>query len=375
MKSGFKTVLKTSALGLMALSFMGNQGCEQKPAETGRFLKKRVALSSMKGPTMTLPDGGKMDFEYLANSQLYSVALEHPKISLPFGQMSMALNDQQEAMSFNRQDYNLLSTWSDNSKLNLWATSPVIPECVKRVPQFEVGGKVESFEIVGGGGLFFGAGPNFDAQTKAGLTPQLGASINVQFAQMATNMQASDGFNHAPFASANTTATQTKVDLNLSIDFGMFRFGPKFFFQSPLAKVSRNALTQNIDMLVQNFDAISRSTGKPLWETTVRTDEDTHVIIYAGRLQGLKVGDEFKIYNMDHYWADPKKPCQSRHDGAIPRTDEPVAIVRIDNESALGDEISRALVIQESGDQREAGARVEILKLMPDAPATPAQKP
>ncbi len=341
---------------------MGNEGCQKEPAPApeGRVLKKTADLSRLSSPKMILPDGKPFDFEYLVNAQIYDVIGKHNKFIVPF---TPATNTSFEAASLGiaDSDYDRLEDWQLDTRNRVMAANQVgVPECLKRGPQVEIGGAVESFEIQGGGGLFFGFGPNVGGVT------DIGGSIRVQFAQLATTLVGYHPLSKVVSGTGRARSTQTRVDLDLTINFGLFRLGPQFFFQSPLANVSRRALDQTLVNLSNDMDQKAEADGRPVWETKVRNDLDTHVIVYGGRRHGLKVGDEMAVYNMEHYWENDGTPCAARYEGALRKSDLPAAILKIETSSELGDDITRARVIQQGKDQREPGAQVVMWKMVED---------
>ncbi len=358
-----KNIAKILLMPLLALGLMGNEGCEEEVVvPEGRVLKKNAELSRLSSAQMVLPDGKPFDFEYLVNAQIYDVISRHNKFVVPFVAGASTTSFEAASVGVADADFDRLSDWQNETRNRVMAANVQgTPECLKRGPQVELGGAVESFEIAGGGGLFFGFGPN------VGPITSIGGSIDVQFAQLSTSMVGYHPLSRVITGSGRARTTQTRVDIDLSINFGLFRLGPRFFFQSPLANVSRRALDITLRNLSDDMDQKAEQDGRPAWETKVRNDMDTHVIIYAGRRHGLKVGDELAVYNMNHFWENDGTPCEVRYEGALRKSNVPAALLRIENDAELGDDITRARVFQQGQDAREPGAQVVMWKMVEES--------
>lgn len=356
MQKTHSKLFKFAILGALAIFTMGNEGCQDKNA---RKLKKRASLSKISAQKMRLPDGTTADFEYLANAQIYDVIAKNNEFILPYGG-NVAQTAFAETKMYSLADQSNLSQWQNRTSNDLYfkaAVSSSVPECLRRLPQVELAGVIESFEVVGGGGMTFGYGPNVNPKL-----PPTSASLNVQFAQLTTNLQSYHPLTRIVNGSGRANGTHTKMDLNLTIDLGLFKFGPKAFFQSPLANVSHQALSKTLQFLAADYDKRATEQKRPLWETQVRNDDGDHVIIYGGRVHGLKVGDELAIFTQRHLWENNGTPCATKYEGALRTSDLPVALIRIEGEQDLGDEIARARITQKGSGRPEEGAQVVIYK-------------
>lgn len=81
----------------------------------------------------------------------------------------------------------------------------------------------------------------------------------------------------------------------------------------------------------------------------------------VGTSSGVKVGDRFKLSNVNYYWSDQKRPCSSELLMVAPTTRAPLAeaiAVQVENNATL-------LQIENSTSEESlvVGARVEISQL------------
>lgn len=308
--------------------FMANKGCDKQEAQVqGRTLKKRVELGKINSAAFDLPGGGHFDFQFVANAQMYEVIQETGHFTMPYLEPTPTLR-QSKLKSYSKLDSSLLKKWMNK------VSTPQIPEdvaCLISMPQAYIGGSIKSFEMVGGGGLTIGFGPGgaFDVSR----VPS--ASVLLSFAQLDVGLVAYSPVRKTVLATGSATAKQTKVDLNLTIDFGQFTLGPKFFFQSPLSKVTKKALTKAVEEL-------SASLSAEPWKGRIHYNHDGLVLIEGGEDVGLMVGDTLDIYNENHFWEG--EPCKSRYKGST-RSKTPVATIKV---VSVGEALSEAEAISQT---------------------------
>lgn len=146
--------------------------------------------------------------------------------------------------------------------------------------------------------------------------------------------------------------------LNFKFDLGFNQIGAGFshYSQTPLAKLSEKALSDGLDNLTETMSDLQDP-----WSTmVVAIPNSSQVVIPVGTFAGLKVGDQFAIFNVEHVWQG--EPCQSVHLFTRKTTDQAVAlgeVIQVENRAAL-------LGVTMSGPGKtdiENGAQVEIHRL------------
>lgn len=348
-----RKVLKASLLLAGAAMTMGNQKCEQKaPQAPARSLKKIVELGAIRSSPIIFPGGSGFDFQFVANQQIYGVLLEskdfalkyNPPIAIPPEQ---ARDGDDGFYNLTKTDGQMMKAFShaagkDNYNVQYAKTA----WCMVNTPQAKLAGSVNSFELIGGGGLTIGFNPT-GAHPTNGLSS---AGLNVEWAQLDLSLMALRPLTSKVIAASNVTSKQTKTKVNFGLNFGAFTVGPSAYYQTPLAQVTKNAL-------VKSVGALSESLKKEEWYTRVLANHDTHLVVIGGTDVGLEPGDHLLIYNEDYYWEG--EPCNSRYLGGGAQAGSAVAKIELD---WVGDEISRGRVIEQNDNNAVIGAKVKLFK-------------
>lgn len=292
---------------------MGSKRPDAKPSV--RQLKMSIEVGKIEARSFNVPGGASFDFQSALNAQLLDVL-----------------------QSTNRFIF---------KKPTVLAAQ--VPSCTLDTPQLHVDGNANSFEFLGSGGIRFGYTPDGRLDGVSG-----NISINVSQAQLDLSLWGIDPLAHFLRVSTNVGSRETNTKIGASINFKDFELGPEYFFRTPLAKVTKKGIEKAVSNIIAQAEKIS-------WEAHVIQNNDTHVIINAGRNSGIKRGDKFKIYNVTHYWKG--EPCNSDYLGST-STDKPVALVVVDKEP--GDDLSEAFVYMQDPDRNVAvGAKVHIEALEP----------
>lgn len=347
---------------LGAAMTMGNQKCEQAPAgTTERSLKKIIELGSIRSSPIMFPNGS-FDFQFVANQQVYGVLLDSKDFTLKYNPV-IAVPPQQATGDTNffnltKADGKMMKAFSqaagkDNYNVEYAKTA----WCMVNIPQFKLSGAINSFELIGGGGLTIGFTPE-GALPTSGLSS---AGFNVEFSQLDMSIRALRPLTSKVVAAGNVTSKQTKTRVSFGLNFGAFTLGPSAYYQTPLAQVTKNALAKSVDLLSAGLKGEE-------WHTRVLADHDTHSVIIGGADVGLEPGDQLLIYNDLHYWQG--EPCNSAYLGGGSKASSAVAKIELD---WVGDEISRGRVIEQSDERPEIGGRVILYKFhakdyVPEAP-------
>ena len=360
-------VLKAMTLVLTAGLLMGNQKCQEEQVVDqvpARELKKIVEVGLITSRPIEIPGGGNFDFQYVLNQQIYPVLQKSEKFwfryepvfkdnLLPNNSNSVQLAN----MNLTKMDYNYLQT-----TLATRPTEPVISDdvsCFVNHPQLSISGAVNSFEMVNKIGLNIGF-TSLGSSTSGGI-PHLG--FDTETFQLDMILRATPPLTQTSLASVNITSKQTKTRVDFFIPFQSLLFEPSFFFQTPLAKVSYNALDTAVKAIHEQLKKEELKNESNKWHTRVLFDHEEAITILAGSNHNLKVGDTFDIYNEKAYWMSTNGeiavPCESKLQGTIPGP--VVATIQIDY---VGEDLSRGKVIYETGVPRKMGALVKINKLV-----------
>lgn len=349
--------VKTAVLVAGAALTMGNQKCQQQPQQT-RVLKKIVDVNGVTSSPVTFPDGSAFDFQYVANQQIYGVLQESNefafKVKKTFAtspatvaQAKMTTGADVKMFNLSEGDTAMMKASAEEAGKEVASQYSQTAWCMANLPQARIAGSVNSFEMIGGGGISLGFTP-------AGPLPgaSLGsASINIEQAQLDLSMMATRPLSSSVIAATNINSKQTKTKLNFTINFGAWSVGPSAYYQTPLATVTKKALTTAVGNL-------STQMASDAWYTRVLANHDTHLMVVGGADVKLEVGDQLLVYNEEYYWDG--EPCNSNYLGGGAAAGSAVAKIEID---WVGDEISRGKVIQQSDYNAVVGAKVKLFKM------------
>lgn len=350
-------LLKSGMLIGTAGLMMGNQSCQQEQV-SGRELKRIIEMSKITSPKINLPQGGSFDFEYVANQQVYTVLQNSEHFALRYAAPvepvpnSPITTSENKRLNVTANDKMMLKAFAANSGFADKPQYSNSAECMINLPNARVGGSVNAFEMIGGGGVNIGFNPMGPIEV-GGLA---GLNFAIQFAQLDLSMRATHPLTDGILAAANVTSKQTKTEVSFNLNVSGFNVGPSAYYQTPLAKVTKNALTKGVNDLYASMKA------KEDWYTRVLMNHDTHLVILGGTNVNAKVGDTFSVYNELYYWEGD--PCNSKYYGG--GASAPVATIELD---WVGDEVSRGKVIVQTDENPVLGAKVKLLKLAAEMPA------
>ncbi|MFZ4405182.1 MAG: hypothetical protein ACOYOK_13865 [Pseudobdellovibrionaceae bacterium] len=352
-------------IGICSLLNMGNKGCSKKPeAPPPRQLKKIIELGQIVSPMIQLPNGGAFDFQFVANQQIYGVLAASDMFAVreapPIAVNPSAMMPGESLFNFNKMDMDLLSkSAADAGQYNLQAAFSQTAWCMVNLPQARIGGSINAFELIGGGGITVG----FGVAGAHDITNVPEAGFYVDFAQLDLSLRAYPPLGKSLLGAVNVTSQQTKTKVAAKFNLGAFSVGPEFYYQTPLAAVTKKGLSTGITQL-----AALKTMAADEWYSRVLMDHDKFVSIIGGRDVNLEVGDELLIYNEEYAWSG--EPCNSEYIGGVGTGDATLygkGIV-----VSVGDQLSRVEITEissTSGQMRpQVGAKVKLSKLHAQIP-------
>lgn len=373
---------------------MGNQSCEE--TQSARVLKMSVELGSLKGRIVTLPNGQKVDFPYVANSLFYRQVINHDHFvianevptSLTLASTNGVFKTQKASDASSSEaaptgmvsgkdiqvleSYGLLKrTRSEGSALlngTLSAKEVVegkatttavsaLPACLYETPQAILGGEVISFEATWGVGL--GVGYNNTGDLKSSV----GGSVDFSQSKLELGLRTDDPLTRQVVAIGDGVSRQSKV--SFAIDFLTSLIGVDFFYNTPITDVIRNGMNDGLDQIVTKYKSMLsvNKDWNEVWESRVIYDPeivngDTHVAIASGYRAGVQVGDKFNFSNLHYAWEGAA--CYTRLKYKIPLTTSPIATGEI---VSVGDNVAVAKITYLQEQRIQPGAQVKILAL------------
>ena len=348
-------ILKSGMLVGTAGLMMGNQSCQQDQT-SGRELKRSVEMGKIISPKINLPQGGSFDFEYVANQQVYAVLQNSEHFALRYAPPVEAVPNAPITISENKRinvtknDKMMLKAFAANSGVAEKPQYSNSAECMINLPNARIGGSVNAFEMIGGGGVNIG----FNQMGPIEVGGLAGVNFAIQFAQLDLSMRATHPLTNGILGASNVTSKQTKTEVSFNLNVSGFNIGPSAYYQTPLAKVTKTALTKGVNELYADMK-------KEEWFSRVLMNHDTHLVMLGGTNLNVQVGDTFNVYNELYYWDG--EPCNSKYYGGGAST--PVATIEID---WVGDEVSRGKVTVQTDENPVLGAKVKLLKLAPEVP-------
>ncbi len=359
-----KVALIVSSAGLL----MGNESCGKKPAPEPRALKKIIEVGRIASQPVILPDGNTFDFQFVVNQQIYNVLYESKAFAFRYEGPVIGLGMANDGSVMGK--LNLSKASSDFYERTMGKPSDQITfpskeaYCLFNKPQARINGSVNSFELLGGGGL--GLGFN-------NLGPLSGGGINADFKfdtyQLELQLTAWSPMKNSPLASVVQKSNKTDQAGSFKLNFGLFSGGPSYYYKTPMATVTRKALDGAVNSLKEQLKA--QEWFSRVLDYSESDSENGMVTIIGGTNVGMKIGDQLAVYNEITYWQG--EPCNSPilYDGGV--LGKPIGIVEI---NGVSPEISSGNLIEVYEDFNTKfirGAKVMVQKLKTDDPA-PAKK-
>ena len=354
-----KSMLKILPKALLTLPFagllMGNSSCQQSAsAPPVRALKKIIDIGTISASNLQIPGGGTFDFASVAEQEDYVAFSASDGFAMRYLPPLSTVNPSPaSSLKMSNKDMSIVMAASAKASSSLGSHWSTEASCMVNLPMAQMHTAVNSFEMVGGGGVTIGYNAN-------GVQAPAVGSLNFQLqsAQLDLSMIATQPLSQAVLGAINVTADQTKTNLSATINLGLFSIGPNYWYQTPLSTVTMNALNKGVA-------AVKAALTKEEWYTRVLENDDFSLTIIGGDNVNLQLGDEVAVFNDAYYWSGT--PCASTYVGGAAQN--PVAVIKI---IAVGDTISVGQVIMRTDENAVVGAKARLYKLHESATPNPA---
>jgi hypothetical protein len=307
------------------------------PQPLNRQLKKVVELNTIRSSQIINDQQLGFAFEQLINAQFAEVVLSTGRFTV-----KAKRGDEVGTLVMNNGSAVFASL------LDQPMASVVDQECYMNLAHIRMNGQVMGFEVTQSTGLTLGYNPG------RGLVG-LGAQFSFRATKAAMNLaiNATDIFDRRLLGTGVATEKQSETRINASIGYQDISLGFDHFKKTPLSRVSGRALTFATHKVALQTDPLQ-------WDGRVIVADRDYVGINAGQDAGIRLGDQFLVTNMTHYWRG--EACASAYLGA--RAEQaPVAVVEVYDVDFTN---SWARVVQYLGSEREirSGGRVSIRQLV-----------
>ncbi len=320
--------------------FMGNEGCEEAKKRGRSPLKRNILVSGIRAHSIGIGDGQRFDLSGVLNAQLVQEVQDSGHFTLVNDLTPQAQAAESESIAASLGVHPKPLAVNDSAGA-----------CMKNAPDAVVAGNAIDFELSGGGGLSIGYGHDGN---------NIGVSFDVKKMSMEMAFDAFIPYSGRPMASASVRKTKKDMSFGLNLGFNGIGINPSLYFSTPMAQITRLALNNSLVELGDTMNELSE------WKGRVVRNADTHIVISAGALNGIRRGDIFWVSNVDYVWEG--KPCESRLIGDAPTSsiERPLALVQVENEP--GDLTTYARIITEGALREEIkeGAKIYIYALVPE---------
>lgn len=175
---------------------------------------------------------------------------------------------------------------------------PDLMGCLNKIPDYSISPTLVNFQMTDSSGVTVGVNTGISGVP-------VGAKLGVQYetGKLITSMRVTRPlYGASPLPDTQGLATAQKIGFDIGLSASIANLGFNQFTQTPLAKMSNDALIMNLQNVV-------RETTDP-WSSQVSMSySDSQFEIPAGANAGIQIGDEFALYKVDYVWEGD--PCQS----------------------------------------------------------------
>jgi hypothetical protein len=229
------------------------------------------------------------------------------------------------------------------------------PACEIQPAEYAINTDVVAFELETDNGFSMGW------DLVSGFARAIQASFTLKTARLNLSMSLYDPIR--PNYELTSVFGKSRLwNINFKFDLGIQQIGVGFnhYSQTPFSQLTQEGLAAALKNLTGRMAEMQDP-----WSTeVVAVPNLTQVILPVGSFTGLKLGDQFSIYNVEHVWEGV--PCHSEHLLTRKTTTEPIAtgeVIQLENSAALLDLVGRADVPGGKFVPVEPGAMVEVYDL------------
>ena len=225
------------------------------------------------------------------------------------------------------------------------------PYCEVDFVDYELDNKLVAFEMTGKGNLSFGF------NLLSGFFRAIGLSFSTESGQMIMSMHLDETLQKSnSLVDVMGFGKMSGSEFRLQLDAVQLGIDAGYYYRTPVSKLTERTLKDSLKNLSSDLQKIETT-----WTTKVVSIlSDNEVIVPTGSVAGLRLGDTFKVYNMEYLWKG--KACASELLIARKASQEPIAELQI---IQLEKNASVLAVVQRYSDVKiEEGARLEVLNLV-----------
>ncbi len=230
------------------------------------------------------------------------------------------------------------------------------PACEINEVEYLLDTKMVAFELTNSGGFHVGF------NLLSGFLQLVSLEFKAKSGSMAMAMDLYDPMMlNKQLASVVGKGTFVSFGTSVNLGFQNIGAGFDFYHQTPLAKLAEKSLSDTFTNL--NSEIVKLQAP---WSTeVVAIPNDEEVVVPVGSFAGLKVGDIFAIYNVDHIWSG--EACTSRYLMAHKSPDRPVAygeVTDLENNAAVLRLLENETYHRYDGVFLRKGSKVQVEKLV-----------
>lgn len=225
------------------------------------------------------------------------------------------------------------------------------PNCETSPIAYQFNAQIIGAQVSSGASLQFG----FDV---GGFFKAIDLSVQVSAGRMDIDLELIDKLDpKTPLLNVGGHARFYDGELKGTIAPQLFKGGLGVYRQTPIAKLTEKSLKNGFKNALERFSKID--TG---WIShVIKIIDPSEIIIPVGTVAGLRMGDEFKIFNVNHTWEN--EPCTSRllSTRKTTESDHPIAIAQVSG--LLANFATLKISSADPKEPIELGAQVEISNL------------
>jgi len=230
------------------------------------------------------------------------------------------------------------------------------PACEVNEVEYLLDAKMVTFELTSSGGAHTG----FNLLT--GFLQLLSVDFKAKSGNMTMAMDLYDPMTpKTQLVSVPGKGTFVSFGASVNLGFQNIGAGFDFYHQTPLAKLADQSLRNTFTHLHSEIARLQAP-----WSTEIVAIPDAQdVIVPVGSFAGLKKGDIFAVYNVDHVWSG--EACNSRYLMAHKSPSAPVAygeVIDLENNAAALRLLDNDSYPRLDGVKIRKGAKVQIEKLV-----------